>query len=94
MAGTVFQDTKLPLSKWFLALYLLSQAKTTLSSMELMRLMGVSYPSALLMRHKLMQVMREREALRKLDGRDATGGGIPPSGRLSPQCRPTRGVDR
>lgn len=82
MAGTVFQDTKLPLSKWFLALYLLSQAKTTLSSMELMRLMGVSYPSALLMRHKLMQVMREREALRKLDGRvevdDAYLGGEHP----------------
>jgi hypothetical protein len=31
IAGTVMQGTKLPLTLWFLALYLISQAKTDLS---------------------------------------------------------------
>ncbi len=37
IAGTVFQGTKLPLRIWFLALYLISQAKTGLSALALNR---------------------------------------------------------
>jgi transposase-like protein len=69
ISGTVFQDTKLPLSLWFMALYLMTQAKNTVSALEMKRALGVSYPTALLMKHKLMQVMLEREAERKLSGR-------------------------
>ena len=32
IAGTLFQGTKLPLTTWFLAVYLISQAKTGLSA--------------------------------------------------------------
>ncbi|SEJ49593.1 Transposase zinc-ribbon domain-containing protein, partial [Azotobacter beijerinckii] len=46
IAGTVMQGTKLPLSLWFLAIYLLSQAKTGLSALALKRHLGVSYPTA------------------------------------------------
>ncbi len=46
IAGTVMQGTKLPLSVWFLAIYLISQAKTGLSALALMRQLGVSYPTA------------------------------------------------
>ena len=35
--------TKLPLTTWFLAIYLLSQAKTGLAALALMRNLGVSY---------------------------------------------------
>ena len=35
-AGTVMEATKLPLTTWFLAIYLLSQAKTGLSALALM----------------------------------------------------------
>jgi hypothetical protein len=35
--GTLFQATKLPLRLWFLAIYLLSAAKTKLSALELRR---------------------------------------------------------
>jgi transposase-like protein len=69
ISGTVFQDTKLPLSLWFMALYLMTQAKNTVSALEMKRALGVSYPTALLMKHKLMQVMLEREAERRLSGR-------------------------
>jgi hypothetical protein len=68
IAGTVFQGTKLPLTTWFLAIYLISQAKTGLSAMALRRQLGVSYPTAWLIQHKLMQVMADREERYVLEG--------------------------
>jgi len=62
IAGTVFEGTKLRLTVWFLAMYLISQAKTGLSALALKRDLGVSYPTAWLIHHKLMQAMVEREA--------------------------------
>lgn len=49
-------------------MYLLGQSKTNLSALELMRHLGVSYPAAWRVKHKLMQAMAEREARRKLGG--------------------------
>jgi transposase-like protein len=46
IAGTLFQSTHLALSIWFLAIYLVSQAKTGLSALDLKRQLGVSYPTA------------------------------------------------
>ena len=54
-------STKLSLRIWFLAIYLISQAKTGLSALALRRHVGVSYPTAWLIHHKLMQVMAARE---------------------------------
>ena len=68
-AGTLFESTKLPLTLWFLAIYLISQAKTGLSALALKRLLGVSYPTAWLLQHKLMAVMSERDATYPLNGR-------------------------
>jgi len=68
-SGTVLEATKLPLTRWFLAMHLLTQAKNNVSALELMRHLGVCYKSALLMKHKLMEVMRLREDSRQLDGR-------------------------
>ena len=68
IAGTLFQSTQLPLTTWYLAIYLISQAKTNLSALALKRLLGVSYPTAWLMQQKLMQTMAERDALYSLEG--------------------------
>jgi hypothetical protein len=43
------------------AIYLISQAKTGLSALALKRQLGVSYPTAWLIHHKLMQAMADRE---------------------------------
>jgi transposase-like protein len=67
-AGTLFDSTKLPLTTWFLAIYLISQAKTGLSALELKRHLGVSYPTAWLMQHKLMIAMAARDAHHRLSG--------------------------
>ena len=67
-AGTLFDSTKLPLTKWFLAIYFISQAKTGMSALELKRHIGVSYPTAWLMHHKLMTAMATREEQHLLSG--------------------------
>ena len=54
IAGTLFQSTHLALSIWFLAIYLISQAKTGLSALDLKRQLGVSYPTARLIQKKLI----------------------------------------
>ena len=51
IAGTLFQASNLPLTTWFLAIYLVSQAKTGLSDLALKRHLGVSYPTAWLIHH-------------------------------------------
>lgn len=86
IAGTVFQGSKLPLTTWFLAIYLISQAKTGLSALALKRQLGVSYPTAWLMHHKLMQAMATREERYVLEGKvqvdDAYLGGERTGGKV------------
>jgi transposase-like protein len=67
-AGTLFGSTKLPLTTWFLAIYFISHAKTGLSALELKRHIGVSYPTAWLMHHKIMTAMAARQAQHRLSG--------------------------
>jgi hypothetical protein len=85
-AGTVFQDTKLPLTAWFAAIYHLTQSKGGISSVELGRRLGVKQGTAWLMKHKLMRAMQAREAEKpRLGGRieidDAYLGGERPGGK-------------
>ena len=67
-AGTLFHATKLPLLTWFLAVYLVTQGKKGISSLELARHLGVSQNTAWTIRHKLMQAMLERDSKRQLRG--------------------------
>ena len=79
ISGTIFQATKWPLRRWFLAMHLLTQAKNNVSALERMRPLGVCTKTAWLVKHKLLEVMTEREESRVLEGRveidDATLGG-------------------
>jgi len=67
-SGTIFASTKLSLTIWFLAIHLLAQAKTGLSALALGRQLGVSYNTAWSIKHKLMQVMKERDDRKPLSG--------------------------
>lgn len=53
VADTVFAHTRLPLTAWFLTLYLLTDTKTTLATLEPMRHLGVCYRTAWRPKHKL-----------------------------------------
>jgi len=68
ISGTIFEQTKLPLTTWFLAIHLIGQAKTGLSALALMRHLGVSYNTAWGLKHKIMQVMKERDDSKPLAG--------------------------
>jgi len=69
VSGTLFESSKLPLPIWFLAMHLMTQAKNNVSALELKRHLGVSYPTAWLLKHKIMRVMTLREQWRQLTGR-------------------------
>ena len=85
LASTIFESSKLPLPKWFLAMHLMTQARTGVSALELKRHLDVSYPTAWLVKHKLMEVMFLREETRQLTGRieadDSYLGGRRPGGK-------------
>ena len=85
LAGTLFHATKLPLTTWFLAMYLLSQTKNGISALQLGRQLGVNDNTAWLLKHKLMQAMRERDRAYRLGGTvqvdDAYLGGENPGGK-------------
>jgi transposase-like protein len=84
-AGTIMQATKLPLTSWFLAFYLIGQAKTGISSLELSRHLGVKYDTAWLLHNKILRAMADREEAYLLRGKiqidDAYLGGELPGGK-------------
>jgi hypothetical protein len=67
-AGTNFESTKLPLTIWFQAIYLITQDKKGISAMKLHRHLEISYNAAWRVKHKLMQVMMERDDNHQLSG--------------------------
>ena len=69
IAGTIFASTHLPLRLWFRAIYHLTQTKQGISSIELGRRLGVTQTTAWKVKHKLKQVMLERDATKRLTGR-------------------------
>src|SRR3954466_9496969 len=69
IAGTIFASTHVPLRLWFRAMYHLTQSKQGISSIELGRRLGVKQTTAWKMKHKLAQVMMERDASKHLTGR-------------------------
>src|ERR1022692_4952694 len=45
-SGTIFHDTHLPLSKWFLAIYLMTESKKGMSALQMKRTLATSYETA------------------------------------------------
>ncbi len=66
--GTLFHSTNLPLTKWFLAIYFITQCKNSISALELMRNIGVSYNTAWSIKQKIAQVMTDQESKTMLSG--------------------------
>ncbi|MEX3583381.1 MAG: IS1595 family transposase, partial [Burkholderia sp.] len=50
IVGTIFEKAKLPLTTWFLAIYLVTQSKNAISGLELKRQLGVSYKTVWLIK--------------------------------------------
>src|SRR6478609_7323617 len=68
-AGTIFDSTKLPLTVWFRAMYLITQTKQGISSIELGRRLGTTQTTAWKIKTKLAEVMRLDNDRTPLEGR-------------------------
>jgi len=57
--GTVFERSKVPLTKWLLASFLMASSKKGVSAHQLHRSLGVTYKTAWFMAHRLREAMTE-----------------------------------
>ncbi len=58
-AGTVFNDSHLPLWKWFLATYLICESRKGMSANQIKRTLGISYKTAWYLCHRIRAAMKE-----------------------------------
>jgi len=59
-SGTIFHDTHLPLSKWFLTVYMMIESKKGMSAKQIERSMGIgSYRTAWFLCHRIRGAMRD-----------------------------------
>src|SRR3972149_6183242 len=56
--GTVFERSKVPLTKWWLATHLMGASKKGVSAHQLHRMLGVTYKTAWFMAHRIREAMR------------------------------------
>jgi transposase-like protein len=84
-ADTIMEATKLPLTIWFLGFYLICQARTSISSLQLSRQLGVAHNTAWMLHSKILRAMSERDECYVLQGKvqmnDAYFGGERPGGK-------------
>ena len=57
--NTVFGESKLPLRKWFVAIYLLTTSNKGISSIQLAKQIGVSQKTAWFMDHRIRKAMKQ-----------------------------------
>ncbi len=56
---TIFGESKIPLQKWFVAIYLLTTRKKGISSIELSKAVGVSQKTAWFMDHRIREALKQ-----------------------------------
>jgi transposase-like protein len=57
--GTVFERSKIPLTKWWMATFLLCSSKKGISSHQISRTLGVTYKTAWFMTHRIREAMKD-----------------------------------
>src|SRR6476646_5927110 len=55
--GTIFERSKVPLTKWWMAAHMLNSGKNGVSAHEIHRNIGVTYKTAWFMMHRLREAM-------------------------------------
>lgn len=66
--GTVFEGSHVPLHKWLMAVHFMTASKKGISSHQLHRMLGVSYPAAWFMTHRIRHAMKDGPLAVKLRG--------------------------
>ena len=66
--GTIFEDSKIPLTKWFMAFQLMASSKKGMSAHQLHRMLDITYKSAWFMAHRIRHSMKQAPFGDKLGG--------------------------
>jgi hypothetical protein len=66
--NTVFERSKIPLTKWLAALFLMTASKKGISAHQVHRMLGISYKSTWFLMHRLREAMRVGDMLRPMGG--------------------------
>ena len=92
LSGTIFQGTRIPLQKWFLAIAILLNAKKSVSSHQLGRDLGVNQPTAHRMGMQIRKAMIDDSVfLNGIVEADETYIGGKPRGKRNDDDPPRRG---
>jgi transposase-like protein len=59
--GTMFHDSHLPLTKWFLVTYLMTESRKGISANQIKRMLGISYKTAWYLCHRIRKAMAEAD---------------------------------
>src|SRR5437763_10304712 len=66
--GTVFEDSRIPISKWLLGIHLIASSKKGMSAHQIHRNLGISYKAAWFMLHRLRYAMKQGPMAQLLEG--------------------------
>jgi transposase-like protein len=66
--GTIFERSKVPLHKWWLAVHLMAASKKGMSAHQMHRMLGVTYETAWFMEHRVREAMKPGEKLPPMGG--------------------------
>jgi transposase-like protein len=67
--GTIFEDSKLPFTKWLITIHLMTSSKKGISSLQISRELGITVKSAWFMTQRIREAMRPDNAdIGQLDG--------------------------
>ncbi|MEG2931890.1 MAG: IS1595 family transposase, partial [Ruthenibacterium sp.] len=67
-AGTIMHRSHVPLTKWFLAIYFVSQDKRGISAVQLQAMIGVTYKTAWYVLVRIRKAMGQRDETHHLSG--------------------------
>lgn len=58
--GTIFENSKVPLRKWFIAIYIATSHKKGISSLQLSKDIGVTQKTAWFILHRIREMLQEK----------------------------------
>lgn len=94
--GTIFEDSKLPISKWLMAIHLMTSSKKGVSSHQIARELGITQKSAWFVCHRIREAMKKEPVAGMLKGTieaDETYVG-PRKPRYKGTSKPGRGTNK
>ena len=66
--GTIFEESKIPLSKWLMAIHLMTSSKKGISSHQMARELGITQKSAWFLNHRIREAMKQEPMAGLLQG--------------------------